>query len=388
MAWYIDRSRIQAYQDCKRLRFLNYHWRGRGLERRALGLPLLNGQQLHQGLAALLCGESIDATITTIGTTYRNIVHTRGIHLEDPTAVDFLVAEQLALLEGLLRAWAAVRFPALCAEYDVVAIEKEQPWTITPGLIDMVRCDALVRRKSDGVLFILEFKSVATASEGWIESWQHNSQLLANTRAVETLYQEPVGGILIEGIVKGRRAMDKGAMSPFKGLITQQSPLCYGYRQREKVTNSYIYDTSWSAKAEKFAVWEQMPITQWLAFHLTEADKAALFVQIPPLRPTNRDLQRWERQTIAQERMVEADVAEVLAVQQFQDDDIDRDALDNVLDEHFPQNHNHCFRYFGHPCAFEKLCFNPQVAEDPLGSGLYQVRIPHHPTEVQDDHTT
>jgi hypothetical protein len=248
----------------------------------------------------------------------------------------------------------------------------------------MVRCDAVLRRKIDRVLFILEFKSVASPSDGWIQQWEHNSQMLANTRAIETLLKEPVGGVLIEGIVKGRRAVDKAAMSPFRGSLIQQNVLCYGYRTRDKTTGAEIYDLTWSARAEKFATWEVMSIEKWLD-HFTPADLEALFVLVPPIRPMTRDLERWERQTVAQERRIQEDVGDVAAAVEAAAHYGDVDLIDVALDEKFPQNHNNCYRYFGHPCAFERLCFNQQVSDDPLGSGIYMVRRPHHDTELQGE---
>jgi hypothetical protein len=130
MPWLVDRSRIQSYHDCKRLRFLNFHWGGTGLERRALGLPLLNGGQLHNGLAGLLTGKTIAETMAAVAADYRSIVAERGIVSEDPNVVEHLINEQLTLLEGLLRAWQMVRLPAILAEYEVVSVELEQPWPI------------------------------------------------------------------------------------------------------------------------------------------------------------------------------------------------------------------------------------------------------------------
>ena len=382
MPWYVDRSRIQAYHDCKRLRFLNFHWGGPGLERKTLGLPLLNGQQLHNGLAGLLTGGRVDEIVTLVGDDYRRIVDERGVLVEDPQAIEFLIAEQLALLEGLLRAWQRVRLPVVLDEYDVVSVELEQPWAIQgTDIIDMVRCDAVLRRKSDKVLFYLEFKSVSNPSDGWAQQWEHNSQLLANVRALETIYREPVGGVLIEGIVKGRRAVDKAMMSPFRGSIIQQSPITYGYKSRDYQTGAFHYDLVWSKSADKFATWEEMSMEKWLD-HFTPADLEALFIPLPPIKPVLRDMERWERQTLAQERMVRDDVAEIARIVEgvaYGAHTIDD--VEHALDARFPQNTNHCHRYFGHPCAFAHICFNQQVSDDPIGSGLYIARRPHHDIE-------
>lgn len=59
-----------------------------------------------------------------------------------------------------------------------------------------------------------------------------------------------------------------------------------------------------------------------------------------------------------------------------------RDKREELLDFFFPQHDNHCLRY-GSPCSFSEVCFNDMVGDDPLGSGLYQIRTPHHSTETE-----
>jgi hypothetical protein len=371
--WLTDRSRIQAYHNCKRLRYLNYHWGGRGLERVTLGLPLINGTFIHAAFAAVLTGDSAPSVLARLETDYRASITARGVYAENNTE-DFIL-EQLTLLKGLVLAWDAVRLPALRAEYEVVAVEQEMQWAMAPGLIDMVRCDAILRRKSDGLLFILEFKTVSSVTNDWLQQWQHNSQILANSLAVEELYGQPVGGVLIEGIVKGRRTIDRGTTSPFHGQQIQQSPLCYGYRRRTET--GYDYDVDWNRGSEKVAIWEHLPIEDWVFYHLTEADRNALFVTLPAHLPVRREQERWRRQTVAQEHQIQTD----LRVLETTPDDDQRTLMRDVM---FPLNDDHCFRYFGHPCSFEPLCFTQAIEDDPLGSGLYQPRTPHHPTEAAE----
>jgi hypothetical protein len=383
--WLVDRSRIQAYHDCKRLRYLNYHYSGKGLERRHIGLPLVNGQALHSGFARLLVGEDIRDVIAELIKEYSAAAFDRGIYVESQADYQHLVAEQSALCEGLVRAWAQVRLPVLLAEFDVVKVEQEQPWKIygdhESSIVDMVRCDALLRRKTDKLLFIYEFKSLTTLSEGWVQQWQHNSQLLANTLAIEELEGEPVGGVLIEGIIKGRRAVDRSSSSPFHGLITQQSPLCYGYSKPDPQTKENVYDLTWSARSTKVASWEVMPMERWIERMFTEADLKALFVQVDPIHPISRDLDSWKVQTIHQELKVLEDVAITGAVRET----FGEEAFAHELDKRFPQNFNQCYRYFGHPCSFAAICYDAMVSRDPVASELYQPRTPHHPTEIPNE---
>jgi hypothetical protein len=98
---------------------------------------------------------------------------------------------------------------------------------------------------------------------------------------------------------------------------------------------------------------------------------------VPPDRPTPGQMARWQRQTICNETRIATAVDLIAAVQA----DGDSEGAQHLLDEHFPMNDKHCRRY-GRPCQFEPLCYDEGVAADPLGSGLYKARTPHHETEV------
>lgn len=382
--WLTDRSRIAAYRDCPRLRYLTYHFAGKGLQRTTLGLPLVNGDFVHLALARLLVGEDLDVVLAELSTKYRAAVLERGLAGE--ANVHGLIAEQLCLLEGLVRAWAQVRLPLILAEYLVVDVEREFEFTIAPGIVIMIRLDAVLRRKSDGLLFIKDYKTTTAIYDAdWGKKFEHDSQMLCYILAAESIFNEPIGGMLMEGLLKGKRAVDKGKTSAYYGQTIQQSPLCYAYRQRERVTGQYVYDHSWSKAAEKAPIWE-MPggVRAWLA-DWSPLDLADLFVVAPAIRPARRDLERYRRQVIYQEQQLQFTVmsAEALRAKAASDQGTAADwtAYEENLDHHFPQNHNQCFRYFGYPCAMERLCFTEGIEDDPIGSGFYQTRIPHHATE-------
>ena len=48
----------------------------------------------------------------------------------------------------------------------------------------------------------------------------------------------------------------------------------------------------------------------------------------------------------------------------------------------FPQHTDHCEPPFGDPCPYRWACWNAQVNRDPLGSGYYMEREPHHEVEL------
>jgi hypothetical protein len=376
---------MAAYGDCKRLRYLTYHYGGKGLQRTVASLPLINGDFVHKALACLVQGEDMDGVLEALANQYRAEMQGRTVHGE--LDLEFLINEQLTLLEGLVRAWGRVRLKAVLAEYDIVDVEREVEWEMAPGIIVMLRMDLVLRRKRDKLLFVKDYKTVGTLYDDWAKKFEHDTQLLCYTLAAESIYKEPIGGLLMEGLIKGRRAKEKAVTSPFHGLMIQQSPLCYAYKVPvAKGHNHFVYERGWSRGAEKVPVWE-MPggIEHWLATEWSDLDCQELFVPLPAIKPVRRDAERWLAQMTHQEDMVQSDVSYVEERRvewEAQQTDDAWDAYQDALNTYFPQNQNHCHRYsFNHPCPNEQMCFTEEVETDPIGSGLYQVRVPHHSTE-------
>ncbi len=52
--------------------------------------------------------------------------------------------------------------------------------------------------------------------------------------------------------------------------------------------------------------------------------------------------------------------------------------------KHFPRMLSECNAgKYGKACWARSACKNPDVGKDPIGSGKYQARVPHHPLEVK-----
>lgn len=204
---WIDRSRYESSLHCLRERWYTYHAGGKGIVSARKPLPLAVGGAVHAGLAALLraCigigGDSIilgsiasmeDAAVRAAladFSQYRRALDTRDEHLglstdapkpvETEAAEDYLYAEQSALVEGMVRAYARRRLRPLVEQYEVLEVEREGQWLLstwptapaageTPEdwgreLWFMSRPDALLRDRQTNQLLLLSYK---TAS-GW-----------------------------------------------------------------------------------------------------------------------------------------------------------------------------------------------------------------------------
>jgi hypothetical protein len=350
----------------------------------------VNGIYVHEALAQILLkgAEQIDSILIEVMEKYRAECIERGVTGIEEEDLEFFLKEQQFLLEGLVRGWVKTRLPRILEEYEVVEVEKECKWELAPNLIQMLRVDALLRRKVDGVIFILEFKTTSFPGYDWQQQWEHNIQLLSYTGAVTDIYGEPCGGVLIEGLVKGTRKNETAASSPFNGRKLQQSPFCYLYRGVTQ-DGGYLYETGWKKGWTKVATFEEFDSVTTLMGVLDDYTIENQFIAMPPICPLQEEVWRWRRQVTAAEtrfvlnlQEVQKSVAWILEAEGNEDDA--RMVEEDLLDQYFPQHDNACRKY-GSACKFLELCFNPGVAEDPLGSGLFQIRVPHHSTENETE---
>jgi hypothetical protein len=353
-----DRSRIVAYRNCPRLRWLGYEWDGTGLETTHKAEALHVGLVVHEAIAGMLGGEALDLALAGALETF-----TDGLAHDAPS---HYVREQSALVEGLIRTWHLHLMPALLEQYEVVSVEREWPWMVADDLMVMLRRDAVLRDKSDGSLVVFELKTASTISDDYVKQWRHSGQVLCYVAATEAQYQEPVSGVLFHVLAKGRYMKDDGATSDWQGQRIQQSPFCYAYKVND------LLQTKWAAKGRKVFVPDHMELAEWLP--LLDPAKLVL-VHLEP-GPTTGEIERWTRQTARQEYKLDA-VCRGLREHEMTDA-----VRESQMDKWFPLNDDHCLRFWGHPCPFEGLCFCGEVEVDPLGSGLYQRRVPHHTLEL------
>jgi hypothetical protein len=420
-----DRSRLDATERCRRLRYFQYEYNGVGLQPATVGLGDLDwitGQAVHTGIETLLKGGTLEEGLLAASLYYSNIHDIIDVSIDAaaggaPPQPEFQVldklAENKALAEALIRSWALVRLPKLLAEWEVLAVEQEVEAHFTEGiheLVLMARPDLLHRRKSDGALFIRNFKTVSQADKNWREQWRYDQQTFSEVLAAEQhlsqnslkvsagLLPQRVGGVIIEGLLKGRRLeYPEGS-----GRRYQNSPLvqCW-YRQAEGGLNEeefYAldeYETTCQGPHKsgrrfcpggrshrlsgvtKMPVWEKYPggVAGWVA-HLAAVRPETLeaqFIELPPILRPDYEIERWKRQTLPQEVELwrASNVVQALPEER-------REA---AMDRYFPQStsHGNCLR--PSVCNCFNLCWG-QAAADPLNSG-YQIRIPNHPVEKE-----
>ena len=373
-----DRSRIIAHQKCHRYRWWAYEWEDIGLETKGISFPLLTGTYVHKLLECVPKG-TWETHLPAVLVGYR-----ASTSIENPTD-DYLmlVEEQCALVEALVRGFVALRWPRLDREYKVLEVEKEYTLDLGSGVELMTRLDWLVERKSDKRLYIVNFKTTKEANHFWVKQWPYDMQTISEVLPVEAERGVKLGGVLIEGLVKGRKSVQYPRES---GNWYHSNCLTWAWR---KVGSPPLEEEQWAARYERIESdgykhrlgkgWQRVPawrdypggIKAWVEWVLTYDPEAAesCFVTIPPILRDEHEIEEWKQATVEQELNVWDAREEVK---------LDPSRLPILFPKHTANGN--CVR--PSECPFLDCCWSVS-GDDPLGSGRFQRRVPNHPQELE-----
>ena len=396
-----DRSRIDTREDCERKRYLNYDFdvegEAIGIQRRSASLPLLNGTEIHEAHARLLANAAgfpgaekwdLESIVEDMKARYRKAVEDRGVYGE--VDLEGLIREQTALLEAMLRTFARTWLPRILADYDVVTIEQPMDWEMAPGLVQKLRFDTVLRRKGDGQLVILDYKSMAYISDAWQKKLERATQTSLYITAAEELFGEPVEMAYI-GMAKGQWKKETAQAPAWSGEKIQLTPYLYAYANTNEIGTIYRTKYTNAKGFKKIRTYEHMTVAEWVSwlFNNERSLVDELFTFMPPFSPTPAE----------RNRRVELIVREELRyIQQIRDyEAMKREALETgnealalkaqkYLDfVAAPMRENSCFKYgASHTCPFYDVCFNEGALEYVLEDGAFVKRDPHHSTELEE----
>lgn len=391
----VDRSRIIEAQACPRKRYLGYHYGGTGIQRFNKSLPLLVGGSYHEGIAVLLQGGNADEAVEVAVWDLRKAFEASGVALDGEPAdsLPFAQQEQLAFVEAMVRAFALREATAFLRDFDIVQVETEGRVEIGEGIELMFRPDAVVREKLSGDVYVLSLKSCSSYSQMTFNQCQVDMQSLSEVFGVEKSLGIRVEGVLYKHIVKGRRSLDE-----YSGQYRQDSPLIYGWLRKGPTPedDEWAWKYGWATEEvnektgkmvgtklgkgfRKVAVVDSYPggVKVWVEAlaaqeveprHLNALE--AIFPQSLPVSRRAEEIESWKNQVVSQEARIKYHLGCV-------------DANPHLLDNFFPQHTANCFSYASR-CPYWNCCFTPAVKADPMASGLYQIRVPNHPSEKGD----
>lgn len=377
-----DRSRIEARQQCRSKRLYGYHWGGKGIAPKSSRYEAAFGIALHEEMSDLLKAHQrlnsrpYLAVSKHLEPALNNL--TEGM---DGAHRHHAVTEQQALMSGLVNGWRLNRLPHIIHQYEILTdyVEKEyevefKPEDYLPGdiaqyyqpVVLMIRLDCLLRDKVTGELVILDFKTASQASEDWSINLDNSLQSNLYIAAVEKITNKPVSGVMYEGLVKGKRELDKAKSSPYNGQIIQYGSFLYGWKDKTgNVHKDYV-----SGRTREF-IPEHHPPGHAVEFFDTLRKMGykpeAYFPTSVPWRPLDIN------QIVAQMIVNENDYHQTLDLCNAEEEPIRSIKLD-VL---FEKSLSMCYKYGSkHPCPFVDICHG-KLSEDEIRI-QYEERIPHH----------
>lgn len=221
-----------------------------------------------------------------------------------------------------------------------------------------------------------EYKTTGQRAEDWLKQWPKAVQVHSAIVAAEATLGLKLSGCIVQGISKGYKDHKTGSF---------RSPFCEGWRWLGGSEVTYAYTYQRAKGWEKFA---PADLEDGTAGWVEGMPRDLLDEQFPRTGPIflRRDLadrffaQLVERENEIRRAMIAIrDIANSVGL-----DDAAKDArIQHMMDAAFPMNFSACTgRYGKYDCPMLEACWTPTVNANPLASGLYKPREPHHDTEI------
>lgn len=435
---YTSRSAVEAYADCNFYRYNMSFREGKGLSPTSRSVPLVTGGTVHRGVEHLLNRVRIKQepdVDTAVGLAVEEYIKEcegkgfRGKDIQGDRQQWFTFNEQKALAEGLIRSWHFSELPKLIEQYEILSVEREmEPLELAPNVMFMARVDAEMRdiKTRDYVNYSLKTASMwgdrmeesyKSDLQGITEIWSVEQDSIRANRHIDNAISEiqayadqlkiapkslvdiaayltkrkedkRVGAIRFCFLIKGQWKFENRKEDAIKKT---ESPLIRGYKNISPGGINYAHsfffpnpdnDSGFGRLGkgwERFNVWEDMGVKEWFRMISgggIQEDCGDIVKQqvVTPVEYFRNDgeIKEGMEEVRAQEEKI-AYTIKLLGEGEGH--------KQHLMREIFPKNRKHCFFHFGSKCEYHDLCFKPEISEDPIGSGLYQIRIPHHEAE-------
>lgn len=319
-------------------------------------------------------------------------------------------------------------FACTCGLGDGIGTKADHEARDCGGIGLMCRPDFLALTRLTQELEYHEFKTTGMDSSTWRDKWETMVQLFAATLDAERRLQKHVQSIYIHGLIKGKRG---GEYNPetrkYDGATLQQSVFCYGYRkpgnppmEQEEWAAAYEYWDQYEGKQKRLpkafkrtGIWEipdemlgVIPETGeyesrpefWAKWMPSEARRKNLVV-LGPFTRQSQMVEHFLQECAGEERRWQEGLWELHdAAMQILHETYGPELPEGPvwweavwpdprfqaqMDRLFPRSYE-CRRYGKrNRCVMEDACLYREGWADPVGSGKFIERRPHHADELQ-----
>ena len=306
-------------------------------------------------------------------------------------AEEFTRMDQLALLEALIRLWAIQELPTLLNNFNILACEQDMHTALSPEVTFSGRVDAILESKDGKDVFNYNLKTTKYWTEKTDNTFSIDLQSLTETAVVNSNFKSQGKDTRVKGtrfafLVKGRREKDKAT-----GFLRVANPFTQGYKLP---TNTgieyaywYYYPNPEGGMSRLGARWVKFDVTEYVG-GIKQWVRDIVNKKLQPELNSAHFLDKWAipKEKYPAKEDVKLAIAQIKAI-----------AFEILAKIKYPgsdqipiawvQNKDCC--YWPEDCEYLPICHGripfskeriPPVT-DPIGSGLYQIRIPHHDEE-------
>ena len=212
-----SRSAISTRKSCEMKGYLTYYYSDTGVvpkdfpeksgEVSMSALPKVRGTLFHELSLAIIQGAT-PKDITQL--------------VDDGSKVfpSSIRSEQAALIRRAMLGWELIRGRWWREHFDVISAEDAWAWKMSPNVVQPLRMDKLLRRKSDQLLGIFDYKTLSSVDPNWPKRMEISDQTNLYIQALKEFSGEWILGMCYDGVVVG--AMKKGV---------QRSPFVLGFKK-------------------------------------------------------------------------------------------------------------------------------------------------------------
>ncbi len=326
----VSRSAIEDYWQCPRLRYLKYHHGGRGVVPVIESRDTLLGSAVHELLGASLQGVGVGPT---------QVEHAVR-HLDPP---------EKFTAEVLWRSWITQRLAWVFENYEVVNVEEEIETQLDSNLVLMSRLDGVLRRRQNGEYVVLEFKTAKTVNQGYLTSWDYDSQTTSHFFVVDCTYGR-CDEVRIEILHKTAPA----AMRGYYNEDTHDYTWDYAIGRRRGWVKFEPSDFNWPGKPEN------MSPAQFWTNHVLDAAARQSMLWLRSQYRTAQQVQEWRELVTVQETLNHVRLSSEDPLRSFP----------------AQKGRTSCWKY-NRPCDMAPICHGEAAPE----SELFRPRVSHHAGE-------
>ena len=347
-----DRTSIEVDWTCEMMYYWYKLYNKKGI------VPLIEqpwfevGRNIHDDLSGFAEGLSTKEVLAKLPT----IESCKG---------DQLLLEPLCRRIGWVVAFGSVIWPYIIDRFEVIRVEGELIFDRSPLWIP-VTPDLVLRNRKTRRLVYVEYKSTGSTRPGFALHWPYAIQLHLGIKAIEEEFQEEVEYGQVLGLYKG--VEQKGKL---------RHPYVWAYYNHD----SFLWSHEWKSQWDLRGVWDHPDgPAKW-------AKELGGLVKPEVAREVMKEQFVWSEPVFKDERVVNnlihrrtkrGEELEWLKTVAMTDPTF-------VPEHYFDQRSIHCKPVIGAECPYLAACFNSSVNDDPIGSGLYVERTPHHDVELTLD---